>query len=139
MNTPPESKPAPVPLTAQQAGKVAALRAMAAPEVWTERMLAALVTGLKGNRWFRLIDKVYRRETLVAAWEKVRSNAGGSGVDGITVERFAKTCQSGLLDLKEQLERSVLQPKPVKRVWIPKAGSSGKRPLGIPTVRDRIV
>ena len=139
MKTPPENNPAPVPLTAQQAGQVAALRTMAAPEVWTERMLAALVTGLKGNRWFRLIDKVYRWETLVAAWEKVQSNAGGSGVDGITVARFAKTCPNGLLDLKEQLERSILQPKPVKRVWIPKAGSSGKRPLGIPTVRDRIV
>ena len=139
MNTPSENKPAPVPLTAPQAGKVAALRAVAAPEVWTERMLTALVTGLKGNRWFRLIDKVYRWETLVAAWEKVQSNAGGSGVDGITVARFAKTCHNGLLDLKEQLERSILQPKPVKRVWIPKAGSSGKRPLGIPTVRDRIV
>ncbi len=139
MKTPPENNPAPVPLTAQQAGKVAALRAMAAPEVWTERMLAALVTGLKGNRWFRLIDKVYRWETLVAAWEKVQSNAGGSGVDGITVARFAKNCPNGLLDLKEQLERSTLQPKPVKRVWIPKAGSSGQRPLGIPTVRDRIV
>ena len=112
---------------------------MAAPEVWTERMLVALVTGLKGNRWFRLIDKVYRMETLVAAWEKVQSNAGGSGVDGITVARFAKTCQNGLLDVKEQLERSTLQPKPVKRVWIPKTGSAGKRPLGIPTVRDRIV
>lgn len=126
-------------MTAQQAGKAAALKAMAAPEVWTERMLAALVTGLKGNRWFRLIDKVYRLETLVAAWEKVRSNAGGSGVDGITVQRFEKTCQIGLLDLKEQLEQARYQPKPVKRVWIPKPGSSAKRPLGIPTVRDRIV
>lgn len=112
---------------------------MAAPEVWTERMLTALVTGLKGNRWFRLIDKVYRFETLVAAWEKVQSNAGGSGVDGITVKRFQKTCLDGLLGLKEQLQKACYQPKPVKRVWIPKPGSSEKRPLGIPTVRDRIV
>lgn len=139
MNTRPEFSPAPVPARAPQAGKVDALRALAAPEVWTERMLAALVTGLKGNRWFRLIDKVYRFDTLVAAWEKVRSNAGGSGVDGITVKRFAKTCLDGLLDLKEQLERGTYQPKPVKRVWIVKPGSSAKRPLGIPVVRDRIV
>lgn len=139
MTTPPEPKPAPVPLTAQQAGKVTALKAMAAPEVWTERMLAALVTGLKGNRWFRLIDKVYRFETLVAAWEKVRSNAGGSGVDGITVERFQKTCLDGLLVLKQQLQEASYQPKPVKRVWIPKPGSTAKRPLGVPCVRDRIV
>ena len=139
MNTPPETKPASVPFTAQQAGKAAALRVMAAPEVWTERMLTALVTGLKGNRWFRLIDKVYRIETLVAAWEKVQSNAGGSGVDGITVTRFAKTCLDGLLVLKKQLQEASHQPMPVKRVWIPKPGSSEKRPLGIPTVRDRIV
>ena len=138
MNPRPEEPPAPVPLTAQQAGKVAALKAVAAPEVWTERMLTALVTGFKGNRWFRLIDKVYRFETLVAAWEKVQSNAGGSGVDGITVERFQKTCLDGLLVLKKQLQEASYQPKPVKRVWIPKPGSAEKRPLGIPTVRDRI-
>lgn len=112
---------------------------MAAPVVWTERMLTALVTGLKGNRWFRLIDKVYRFETLVAAWEKVRSNAGGSGVDGITVKRFEKTCLDGLLVLKKQLQEASYQPRPVKRVWIPKPGSSEKRPLGVPVVRDRIV
>jgi len=139
MNARPETKPAPVPLTATQAGKVMALRAMAAPEVWTERMLTALVTGLKGNRWFSLIDKVYRLDTLMAAWEKVLTNAGGSGVDGITVERFAKTCPDGLLVLKKQLQEATYQPKPVKRVWIPKPGSSEKRPLGIPTVVDRIV
>ena len=134
MNAPRENNPAPVPARAPQAGKAAALKAVAAPEVWTERMLTALVTGLKGN-----IDKVYRFETLVAAWEKVQSNAGGSGVDGITVERFGKTCLDGLLVLKKQLQEACYQPKPVKRVWIPKPGSSEKRPLGIPAVRDRIV
>jgi RNA-directed DNA polymerase len=102
-------------------------------------MRTALVTGLKGNRWFSLIDKVYRAETLRLAWEKVRSNAGGSGVDGITVERFDKDCPRGLLVLKEQLQEATYQPKPVKRVWIPKPGSTEKRPLGIPVVRDRIV
>jgi RNA-directed DNA polymerase len=102
-------------------------------------MLTALVTGRKGKRWFSLIDKVYRTETLQLAWEKVQSNAGGSGVDGITVGRFAKDCPLGLLVLNEQLRQATYQPKPVKRVWIPKPGSSEKRPLGIPTVRDRTV
>jgi RNA-directed DNA polymerase len=139
MNTPAEEQPSAVPARAQQEGKAVALKAMAAPTVWTERMLTALVTGLKGSRWFRLIDKVYRFETLVAAWAKVRSNAGGSGVDGITVERFEKDCPHGLLVLKEQLQEASSQPKPVKRVWIPKPGSSEKRPLGVPAVRDRIV
>lgn len=139
MNTPPEDSPPPVPARAQQGGEPGAHKVPAEPAVWTERMLTALVTGLKGNRWFRLIDKVFRLETLQLAWGKVQSNAGGSGVDGITVGRFAKDCPSGLLVLKEQLQEATYQPKPIKRVWIPKPGSTEKRPLGIPVVRDRIV
>jgi RNA-directed DNA polymerase len=107
--------------------------------VWTERMLTALARGLKGSQWFSLIDKVYADRTLELAWEKVKSNAGGSGVDNITIARFAKDCPRGLLDLKEQLRKASYQPLPVKRVWIPKPGTKEKRPLGIPTVRDRIV
>jgi RNA-directed DNA polymerase len=102
-------------------------------------MLTALARGLKGNRWFSLIDKVYADRTLELAWEKVRANAGGSGVDRITIARFAKDCPRGLLDLKEQLRKASYQPQPVKRVWIPKPGTNQERPLGIPTVRDRIV
>jgi len=102
-------------------------------------MLTALARGVKGNQWFSLIDKVYADKTLELAWAKVRSNAGGSGVDRITIERFAKDCPRGLLDLKEQLRKALYQPLPVKRVWIPKPGTNQERPLGIPTVRDRIV
>jgi len=94
---------------------------------------------VKGNRWFSLIDKVSADGTLELAWAKVRSNAGGSGVDRITVERFAKDCPRGLLDLQEQLRTASYQPLPVKRVWIPKPGTTERRPLGIPAVRDRIV
>lgn len=107
--------------------------------MWSERMLAALARGVKGNQWFSLIDKVYADRTLELAWAKVRANAGGSGVDRITVARFAQDCPRGLLDLKEQLRTASYQPRPVKRVWIPKPGTNQKRPLGIPTVRDRIV
>lgn len=139
MNPPLENPPPPVPARAPQGGEPGIRKVPAEPAVWTERMLTALATGPKGNRWFRLIDKVYRPETLRLAWEKVRSNAGGSGVDGITVGRFAKDCPRGLLVLKEQLRQATYQPKPVKRTWIAKPGSSEKRPLGIPTVRDRIV
>ena len=57
----------------------------AEPGVWSERMLAALARGVKGNQWFSLIDKVYADGTLELAWAKVRTNAGGSGVDRITV------------------------------------------------------
>lgn len=139
METPPEAKPAPVPARDKQAGEVPAAVAGAEPGVWTERMLMALARGLKGNQWFSLIDKVYAERTLELAWAKVRTNAGGSGVDHITIERFAKDCPRGLLDLKEQLRKASYQPRPVKRVWIPKPGTKQKRPLGIPTVRDRVV
>lgn len=107
--------------------------------VWSEPMLAALERGLKGNKWFSLIDKVWSERTLELAWEKVKSNAGACGVDGITIGRFAKDSQSRLLAVNEQLKRGTYQPKPVKRVWIDKPGSAEKRPLGIPTVTDRVV
>lgn len=107
--------------------------------VWTEPMLAALARGLEGNKWFSLIDKVWSERTLGLAWEKVKSNAGACGVDGITIERFAKDSQSRLLAVKEQLQQGTYQPQPVKRVWIPKAGSAERRPLGVPTVTDRVV
>jgi RNA-directed DNA polymerase len=107
--------------------------------VWSEKMLAALQKGVKGNKWFSLIDKARRLDVLELAWAKVQSNAGAGGVDGITVEHFAKESQKRLLAVKEQLQRGVYQPQPVKRVWIPKPGSAEKRPLGIPTVRDRVV
>jgi RNA-directed DNA polymerase len=140
--TPKEEEPATVPARDKQAGETTAARlrvAGAEPGVWTERMQTALVRGVKGNQWFSLIDKVYADRTLELAWAKVESNAGGSGVDNVTVARFAKDCPRGLLDLKEQLRQARYQPLPVKRVWIPKPGTTEKRPLGIPVVRDRVV
>ena len=107
--------------------------------VWSESMLAALERGLKGNKWFSLIDKVRAMGTLELAWEKVKSNAGACGVDGITVAHFGKDSQIRLLAVKEHLTGGTYQPKPAKRVWIPKPGSAEKRPLGIPTVTDRVV
>lgn len=102
-------------------------------------MLMALEGGVKGNVWFSLIDKIYATKPLELAWAKVQSNAGACGVDCITVEHFATDSQNRLLDVNEHLREGTYQPKPVKRVMIPKLGSSEKRPLGIPTVRDRIV
>ena len=141
MNSPKETTLPPVPANARAKQGRDAIRRLAGaePGVWTERMLMALTRGLKGNQWFSLIDKVYAERTLEQAWEKVQSNAGGSGVDRITIERFAKACPRGLLDLKEQLRTARYQPLPVKRVWIPKPGTNQERPLGIPAVRDRIV
>jgi RNA-directed DNA polymerase len=107
--------------------------------VWSEPMLAALARGLKGKKWFSLIDKVSKEGTLQLAWEKVRRNAGACGVDGITIGRFEQNSQNRLLAVKEHLSKGTYQPKPVKRVWIEKPGSAEKRPLGIPTVTDRVV
>ncbi len=102
-------------------------------------MLIALERGVKGGKWFSLIDKVYRERTLLLAWEKVRSNGGGCGVDGITIRRIGKTATERLLALKQRLRSGRYQPKPVKRVRILKPGSRETRPLGIPTVEDRVV
>ena len=139
MSTPRETKPPSVPSGDKQGGEASRRVAGAEPGVWSERMLTALARGVKGNQWFSLIDKVYAERTLALAWAKVESNAGGSGVDCITIERFAKDCPRGLLDLKEQLRMASYLPLPIKRRWIPKPGTNEERPLGIPAVRDRIV
>ena len=102
-------------------------------------MLKTLERGVKGNRWFSLIDKVVSERTLGIAWEKVESNAGACGVDNTTVRHFAKDSQRRLLTVREQIREGRYHPRPVRRVMIPKPGSSEKRPLGIPTVTDRVV
>ncbi|WP_413898785.1 group II intron reverse transcriptase/maturase [Rhodoferax sp.] len=106
--------------------------------IWTERMLAALGNGVKGNKWFSLIDKVYRPSTLQAAWQQVQANKGAAGIDGQSVERFAANEQVYLSELAKDLEQGRYRPQAVRRVEIPKAGGK-TRPLGIPTVKDRIV
>lgn len=107
--------------------------------IWSLGMLEALERGIKGNKWFSLIDKVYAERTLERSWEKVKSNAGACGVDGITIKRFGKQAKERLLAVKEQLQRGDYRPQLIKRAWIKKPGSKDKRPLGIPTVRDRVV
>lgn len=107
--------------------------------VWTKPMLTALERGVKGNKWFSLIDKVCHPRTLEVAWEKVERNAGGCGIDNISVEFFKKDSLSRLETLNIQLKEGRYHPQPIKRKYIPKLGSNEKRPLGIPTVRDRVV
>ena len=106
--------------------------------IWTERMVSALVNGVKGGKWFSLIDKVYRPTTLSAAWRRVERNKGSAGVDGHTTQRFAFQADRYLGELQQQLESDSYRPAAVKRVEIPK-GDGRTRPLGIPTVKDRIV
>src|ERR1700722_20349564 len=106
--------------------------------VWTERMVSALENGVKGGRWYSLMDKVGAPDTLEAAWDKVQANGGVAGVDGQSLERFAAQEELYLTELATALREDSYRPQPVKRVDIPK-GDGKTRPLGIPTVKDRIV
>ena len=106
--------------------------------IWTDRMVSALANGVKGGKWFSLADKVIRPSTLDAAWRQVARNKGAAGVDGQSVERFAAAAERYLSELHETLKTGRYRPSPVKRVDIPKS-DGGTRPLGIPTVKDRIV
>ena len=106
--------------------------------IWTERMVSALGNGVKGGRWYSLMDKVVRPTTLEAAWRKVARNHGAAGVDGQSIERFAAQAEQYLQELQHSLEDGSYRPHPVKRVEIPK-DDGRTRPLGIPTVKDRIV
>ncbi len=128
-----------VPETAKQ-GTEARRRAWGWVEasVWTERMVSALGNGVKGGKWFSLVDKLVRPATLEAAWRKVALNKGAAGVDGQSIERFAAQAERYLRELHHALETGSYRPSPVKRVEIPK-GDGRTRPLGIPTVKDRIV
>ena len=101
-------------------------------------MVSALENGVKGGRWYSLMDKVHAPATLAAAWDKVRANGGAAGVDGQSIERFAAHEDRYLTELAGALREGSYQPQPVKRVDIPK-GDGRTRPLGIPTVKDRIV
>lgn len=105
--------------------------------VWTERMVSALENGVKGGRWYSLIDKVHAPATLQAAWAKVRANRGAAGVDGVSIERFAARSDDYLAELASELRTGQYRPQPVRRVDIPK-GDGRTRPLGIPAVKDRI-
>ena len=111
----------------------------AEPLVWTTRMLTALEQGVKGGQWFSLIDKVYPLLALEAAFRKVEANRGAPGVDHVTIEMFAANLDVNLRRLAEDLRDGSYRPQLIRRTWIPKPGSRENRPLGIPTVRDRVV
>src|SRR6266581_2045806 len=111
----------------------------AEPQVWTARMLAALDKGVKGGKWYSLIDKVYPEAALRAAFTQVAANRGAAGVDHVTIVKYASDLDANLARLSEALRNETYRPQRIRRHYIPKSGSSEKRPLGIPTVQDRVV
>ena len=120
-------------------GQVRARWAWTEPTVWTDRMLTALEQGVQGGKWFRLMDKVYAAANLAAAYREVAANGGAAGVDHVTIAAFGRHLEQEVQRLAQALRAGTYRPQAVRRVWIPKPGRGGKRPLGIPTVRDRVV
>jgi RNA-directed DNA polymerase len=102
-------------------------------------MLTALEKGVKGGKWFSLIDKVYSRGNLMRAFARVKANKGAAGIDRQTIEMFERNLGANLERLVTELENGSYRPQALRREWIPKDGSKEMRPLGIPTVRDRVV
>jgi RNA-directed DNA polymerase len=133
-----ENKPATVPL-AQQAGEKPAPWRWVEPSVWTIRMLTALEQGVEGGKWFRLFDKVFSERNLLASLQQVASKDGAAGVDHVTTREFVRQLPDSLWELTDQIRGGRYQPQAVRRVQIPKPGTTETRPLGIPTVRDRVV
>lgn len=134
-----EGQPPAVSVSTTQGGEARERWLWAEAAVWTERMLTALEQGVKGGVWFSLIDKVWTERNLHASYVKVAANGGASGVDHVTVEAFEHHLEANLKHLTEALRGGWYVPQAILRAYIPKPGSNEQRPLGIPTVRDRVV
>ena len=135
-----EQQPATVSATTKQAGEAQSEQwDWVERTVWTDRMLEALEKGVKGDVWFSLIDKVYRPRVLAAAWQKVKGKGRGVGSDLQTLEQFEARLEENLAKLETELRSGTYRPRPIRRTHIPKPGSKERRPLGIPTVRDKVV
>lgn len=139
MDTTTQTAPSRVPETATQDGEILLRWSWVEWAVWTPRRLTALEQGVKGDVWLSLIDKVFSERNLRAAFCKVAANDGAPGVDHVTVSRFERDLEANLRKLSEQLPAGTDCPQAVRRVHIPKPGTKDTRPLGIPTVRDRVV
>ena len=137
-----QATPAAVAAAPQQAGETSQRKStlsLGSSAVWTERMLATLERGIEGGKWFRLVDKVWNETHLhLAAWAVIRKD-GAAGVDGQSCALLEAHITETVGELSRLLQAERYEPRPVKRVWIEKLGTKEKRPLGIPTVRDRVV
>lgn len=134
-----EEQPAKVSEVTKQAGEIRERWNWVEPSVWTDRMLAALENGVKGGVWYSLIDKVYRLDNLKSSFKEVKKNDGSSGVDHQTIEMYENQLEENLAKLSVKLKEGSYEVEGNRRSWITKLGSKEKRPLGIPTVQDRVV
>jgi RNA-directed DNA polymerase len=134
-----ETKPAEVPARAIQVGETPDRWSWVEPSVWTDRMLTALESGVKGGTWYSLIDKVSSLRNLKSAFAQVKRNDGSPGVDRVSIKMFEAHLEENLQRLALSLQEGKYSPQAIRRVWSEKPGSQEKRPLGIPTVRDRVV
>jgi RNA-directed DNA polymerase len=136
MTKPTENSPEAVPARARRAGEILDRWPWVEPTVWTERMLTALEQGVKGGKWFSLIDKVHPERTLDAAFTQVTANRGAAGVDHVTITMFDDHREEDLKKLSEDLRTGRYRPRQIRRHYIPKPGSKELRPLGIPMRRS---
>ena len=106
---------------------------------WTENMLKALITNNESRiKWHTLNDKIWSTKTLTQSWLNVKSNQGAPGSDRLSIESYDEGIERRIKYLSERLREDTYQPQAIRRILIPKTGG-GQRPLGIPTVEDRIV
>lgn len=104
-----------------------------------QRRLGAAAKRDEGRRFHALFDRIWRRDVLEKAWDRVKRNKGAAGVDAETIASIRALGEESFLnDLSKTLRAGQYRPQAVRRHWIPKA-NGGRRPLGIPTVRDRVV
>lgn len=136
-----EALPERVPFSATPSGETPGIAQWAQRAVWTDRMLSTLLEDkVRGGKWHTLIDKVYGELNLYLSARKVTGKQTSAGVDGQTSEAFEEHLIAETRLLGEQLKGQTYRPAAVRRVHIPKPGKRDEtRPLGIPTVRDRVV
>lgn len=142
MNGRPEDKSTSVSRGTQRAKQVEEILgrwAWVEPTVWTIPMLTALEQGVKGGKWFALIDKVFAERNLMAAFQQVAEKKGAAGVDHESIRTFGEQLPGIIQRLSKTLAADTYIPQAIRRTHIPKPGTNETRPLGIPTVRDRVV
>lgn len=119
--------------------KLKSLREKTEPCVWTEQMLTTLIKGVKRGKWYSLMDKVYSKRNVEISTESVLRNGGSPGIDNVTTDSYRLNLEHFNEKLIHDLRCGEYTPNAISRRYIPKAGSKELRPLGVPTVRDRIV